>query len=478
MGFRNNISPTSRGFYFNPDGDNLFSGLSLENAVETPNQAIDLANLLNPPLASNDRAAISSAASGIYSDALVLSDFTAFDAPSTSIITTDAINVTVGEGQQVNLGAMLNFSSNCTLFLVDGRNRIEANVATMVVGSQFSTGCIGYDIRGACTEIFLRLTTGSLSGDGAKMISHTASAPTPIDYNIDSVIFRGTNQTLMDFNPPGAFDQASVNITTCQRDAGFTTTGSLLFNCKSGRLIVKAEVLSANMLCVVESGAEISLDSQFVIGGVLIKTGGEAIMKSIGILIGTIEVEAGGLLNINVAFHLGAVIENGTINGWINGEPYGNAQEQIVLQGSDFTNQVPTGIDAPLQVTFGGAQGSGSDPVQLSSAGALTINRKKKYLVDVVVQYGRSNAGSAAWLFFRWLKNGAQVGDSAFAKLDNANSDLPVQFSARLDLAVSDVVTFEVMRDSQGFDDGELMTETPTPGGWSSSPSASIKVSI
>lgn len=478
MGFRSNIAATSRGFYFDPDGNDSLSGRSLEQSVETPGKAIELTNLLDPPLSSQDRAAISSSASGIYSNALVLPDFTAFNAPSTSLITTDTVNVTVGESQQVNLGAMLNFSSGCTLFLVDGRNRIEANIATMIVGGTFATNCIGYDIRGICSDVFLRLTTGALEGDGATMINHTASAPTPVDYNIDSVIFRNTNQTLIDFNPPGVSDQASVNITVAQIDFTEITTGSMLFKVRAGRLIVKAEVLAAESVCVVEDGARLSLDAQIAFGDILIENGAIAVIKSIGILVGDITVDAGGELSITVSNHTGSVTCNGIINGWINGEPYGNAQEQIILMGSDFTNQTPTGTDAPLQIKFGSAQGSGSDPVQLSADGALTINKKKKYLVDVVVQYSRDNAGSAAFLFFRFKINGVQGDDSLFAKLDTPNNDIPVQLTARLDLSVGDVVTFEIMRDSAGFDDGEMVSTTPTPGDWNPAPSASIKVSI
>ena len=480
MSFRSNIFPTGRQFHFNPAGEDRLDGKGPETAVETPTRTIALVNALDPPPSGQLRASIVSSADGVYADGLLLPAFTTFNAPSTSVITTDAVNITAASSQPVFVGSLLNFVSDSTLYLIDGLDRVAANVETMVVGSAFATDCFGFVVSGSCGQIFARLTTGVLQGDGATLISHTATCTTPFDYNIDEVSFFNTNQTLLDFDPPGPNDQASVNITTAQRDFFSPTTGSTIFKARAGRLIAKAEVLSAETICEVFGGAEFSTDFQIGLGDIFVRDGGEMVLKSAGILVGDIVVDEGGLLNVNVNFHVGEVFEheNGTINGWIDGEPYGNAQEQVVLQGSDFTDQVPAGTDTPLQITFGAAQGSASDPVMLSAAGALTINKKKKYLIDIRLQYSRDNAGAAAWLFFRVLKNGVQFNDPVFAKIDNANNDIPIQFSSRVDTAAGDVLTFEVMRDSQGFDDGELVSETPTPGDWSPSPSASIKISI
>ena len=53
-----------------------------------------------------------------------------------------------------------------------------------------------------------------------------------------------------------------------------------------------------------------------------------------------------------------------------------------VITGSEFSNQTPSGLDTPLQVEFGIEQGTGSDPVQLSSAGAITFNQAGLYLFN------------------------------------------------------------------------------------------------
>lgn len=477
MGFRSNIRPTGRQFHFNPAGEDRLDGKGEETAVETPTRAIALVNALDPPPSGQVRASIVSSADGVYPDGVVLPAFTSFNAPSTSIVTSDSVNIAMAESQPMSIGSLLNFAPNCTLVLIDGLDRVDATVTTMVVGSVFAADCRGFVVSGSCGQVFARLTTGSLQGGGATLIEHTASCTTPFDYNIDVVTFFGTNQTLLDFNPPGPLDQANVNLTSAQRAVGFTTTGSLLFNVRAGRMIVKAEVLSAETLCVVEDGARFSLDVQVAFGSILVKNGAIAVVKSAGILVGDITVDAGGELSINLATHVGALVDNGEVNGWINGVPYGNAQERTLLRGASFVNQAPPGLDQPIQVTFGPAQGGASDDVMLSATGVLTANVKHRYKISVFLQYGRTGAGQFSKLFFRLLLNGAQIGDSVEAKLDSRNSDVPVQLSALVPMGVGDELTGEFVRDSGGGDSGELISDTPALG-WNAAPSAVMRVNI
>jgi len=476
MGFRSNIFPTGRQFHFTPAGEDRLDGKGPETAVETPTRAIALVNALDPPPSGQVRASIVSSADGVYPDGVVLPAFTSFNAPSTSIITSDLVNITMAGSQPMSVGSLLNFAPNCVLVLIDGLDRVDATIETMVVGSVFAADCRGFVVSGSCGQIFARLTTGSLQGDGATLIEHTATCTTPFDYNIDTVTFFSTNQILLDFNPPGPFDQANVNITAAQPAGGFTTTGSLLFNVRAGRAVIRAEVLSAETLCVVESGAQLALNVQIGVGGILVKSGGEAYIAA-SILVGSIEVEAGGTLHVTALAHNGSVTYSGVINGWLTGKPYGNAQERVLLRGAEYVNQGPLALDQPIQVTFGPAQGGASDDVMLSAAGVLTANARHRYKVSVFLQYGRTGAGQFSKLFFRLLLNGVQVGDSVEAKLDNSNSDVPVQLTALVPMEVGDELTGEFVRDSGGGNSGELVSDAPVLG-WNPAPSAVIRVNI
>jgi len=478
MGFRSNQPTTGRDFFFSPSGNDELSGTSDENPVSTPLKAIEFVNALSLVPSGTDPASINASVTGTYSDALILPDSTSINCAFASILTTDQINITSGRGHSSIWGSLLNFSSNCTIYKIAGKDRVRAEINAMVVGieSPPATNCVGFDVSGSCDDIFIRLVEAELRGDGAVLIDHTATSPTPIDYNIEVSEFFNTNQTLMDFNPPNATDQASINISVAQEDLGSTTTGSMLFNVLSGRLIVKAEVLQADDLCVVASGASLSLDCQIAFGDVLIKDGGDAILKSIGLLVGDITVEAGATLECIINRHVGTITNNGTINGTINGQRFGNWTPQAVLTASSLVSQEPVGTDNPLQINYGAAQGTVSDPVMLAADGTITINESGFYDINATYSVGRQGAaGGTADIFIRGLLDAAQVGNPISAIIDTPNVVIPIQLELIGFLEAGAVLTGEIVRDSAGMDDGGIFSISSSIG-WGTSPSAAIRI--
>jgi len=143
---------------------------------------------------------------------------------------------------------------------------------------------------------------------------------------------------------------------------------------------------------------------------------------------------------------------------------------EVVLNADSFVNQNPSGTDNPMQVTYGAAQAP-----WLDAAGAITIQDDGQYDFKFAFQYGRTGGGGVSWIYFRILKNGAQLGTSTLAKLDGSNDDIPAEFAATLDLLTSDVITVEIVRDSAGNNSGGLATSSPTLA-WTDAPSASITV--
>ena len=184
-----------------------------------------------------------------------------------------------------------------------------------------------------------------------------------------------------------------------------------------------------------------------------------------------------GVMIVDIGDHQGTITNNGIINGIINGVRYGNWRKRDELEelvtGDDFTDQLPVGLDTPLQISFGAAQSNSE--IDLSAAGAITVLNDGQYEFSFTFQYGRTGAGGVSWLFFRLLKNGSQIGISPLAKLDNANADFPAEFNNTLNLLANDVITLEVIRDSRGNNSGGLLAETG-PAGWTDTPSASISV--
>lgn len=150
--------------------------------------------------------------------------------------------------------------------------------------------------------------------------------------------------------------------------------------------------------------------------------------------------------------------------------------EERVLLGESFIIQSPTGLDAPLQLEFGPAQFGPSDPVQIDALGNVRINQTDQYNISIDLQYGRIGAGSFSLLFFRVLIDGVQTGRSHSAKIDNTNSNLPVEFSIPSKMISGQILTVEIWRDSSGFNAGSLFPEVPTLAGANATPSAVIRM--
>ena len=147
-----------------------------------------------------------------------------------------------------------------------------------------------------------------------------------------------------------------------------------------------------------------------------------------------------------------------------------------VLEGASYVDQNPTGTDTPMQIEFGAAQNTSSDPVELSATGAITINETDTYFIKVALQLGRAGASGTSRMFVRVLADGVQVGRSIFAKIDDAETTNYFDDDTRITLPAGTVLTFELIRDSSGNDSGGLVFADPTPVGWNNAASAFIRV--
>lgn len=146
-----------------------------------------------------------------------------------------------------------------------------------------------------------------------------------------------------------------------------------------------------------------------------------------------------------------------------------------VLSAQSPVAQNPAGLDTPLQVTFGAAQGTPADPVQLLGTGEIVFNEAGIYLFNGYANFERSGSGGNAHVVFRALINGVQVSPTKMADIDTDDVNIPYELTIPLIVSAGDVLTWEIMRDSSGADDGGLYAY-PTTGGWGSVPSADVNV--
>ena len=164
------------------------------------------------------------------------------------------------------------------------------------------------------------------------------------------------------------------------------------------------------------------------------------------------------------------------ISAYISGGISANLAVTNVLNASDTHNQLPSGLDTPLQVTFGIAQGTIADPVMVDASGNVTFNESGIYLINGCASFERqgSSSGSAV-IAFRTLINGVQAGATKVVELRQTETIIPYDLTIPINATAGDVLTWEIMRDSSGVNQGGLYSHTLL-GGWSNVPSVSVSI--
>lgn len=147
-----------------------------------------------------------------------------------------------------------------------------------------------------------------------------------------------------------------------------------------------------------------------------------------------------------------------------------------VLNTTDTDNQLPSGLDTPLQVLFGIAQGTIADPVMVDALGNITFNESGIYLFNGYANFERQgSSGGNAVIAFRALLNGVQAGVTKMVELKDVGTSVPYDLTLPINATAGDVLTWEIMRDSSGVDQGGLYAHTLL-GGWSNVPSVSVSI--
>lgn len=471
MSYKADINTSAKQFFYSDAAeDNTSDGRTFELPKKEPQAALDAAAAQSPSIGNKSQ--VKEGQGGEYIGAILLKDSVDFDGSQTVLTSSAAVTVTAASDVSFKNQAIDNTADGVAL-KIDGEIGFHATIDDMAIPEDGGTAL---EVTGSCDDIFVETTHVMLSGNNTTGVSVTATSPSPIDLNYDSIQLDGNDSTAIEWNQPNFTDVGTVEITTIGQ--GGTGGKSIhLLSTNLGNLTCSCQIINAEIL--VESGG-LTLDAHVINMPVTIKSGATVTFKSIGVQFGSLTIEAGATVFIECGNCPGSLTIDpaAIVNGTLNGVPHGTSEEQTILVASDLTMQVPTGTDTPLQITFGGAQNSSGGEVSLAADGSLTANIKKNFLIGITLQYGRNNAGMASWLFFRVLVDGVAAPNPAFAKLDNSNAAFPVQFRGRVALSVGEVFTVEMVRDSQGFDDGELITETPTLLDWDQSPSARLTVGI
>lgn len=152
-------------------------------------------------------------------------------------------------------------------------------------------------------------------------------------------------------------------------------------------------------------------------------------------------------------------------------------KESEVLRAGSTAAQAPSAVDTPLQLSFGAAQGSASDPVMINAAGLVTFNTAGNYAVRVKLQCGRTGATGTSILLSRLLLNSTQLGSTAAVKLTQTDATTPTESRVVLNATAGQTLAIQIMRDSAGSNFGGVYPQVATVTAWGTAPSALLVIS-
>ena len=154
-----------------------------------------------------------------------------------------------------------------------------------------------------------------------------------------------------------------------------------------------------------------------------------------------------------------------------------SASATSVLYAFSTVNQAPSVLDTPLQVTFGAAQNTATDPVMLDALGNITFNQTGMYLFNGFSNIERQgSSGGVSVLLFRALIDGVQAGVVKGFDLSSTGIMFPYETTTIINITeVGTVLTWEILRDSSGVNQGGMYTHTASST-WDDVPSAQIQI--
>lgn len=152
-------------------------------------------------------------------------------------------------------------------------------------------------------------------------------------------------------------------------------------------------------------------------------------------------------------------------------------KEVELLRAPSTVAQAPSAVDTPLQLSFGAAQKSSSDPVMINAAGLVTFNVAGSYAVRVKLQCGRTGATGTSVLLSRLILAGSQIGSAAAVKLTQTDATTPTESRVVINATAGQTLAIQIMRDSSGSNFGGVYPQVAVITAWGTAPSALLVIS-
>jgi hypothetical protein len=153
-----------------------------------------------------------------------------------------------------------------------------------------------------------------------------------------------------------------------------------------------------------------------------------------------------------------------------------DVSNSLVLFGFSLADQNPAGTDTPLQIEFGPASGTASDPVTKDALGKLYFNESGDYDIRIVLNCIRTTSGTSTIFIMYGMVNGVVAGLSGGVELDSQRETAQIRLTIPLTVNSGDTATLWFLKDSTGNANGLLRAFIPTLAGIPPLPSSFLQV--
>jgi len=300
MTYKIDIATGDRTFYVSANGDDLHSGLSIENAVATFQKAIDLINALSPPSSTTDLTAIIGIGADIFIEsALNFSDACQVRCESLSNNPATGDNIEPPSNAQTTFTTLGGFGASATQVKINNKDRVGLRLGGLLLRG---TNQIGLHTLGTSNQCIIDIIQLGMFVDGGIGILDETDNTDPETFTIDFVSILGNNCTAFKHNPTTSTSRAFLNTNTIV--AGSSTTGSIGILVENGSVEARVGDIDCATAIHVKNGASLDIMANVIIGNIIVDVGGT-------------------LHGIITKHENGTVTNNGTIHGFIDGTAYG-----------------------------------------------------------------------------------------------------------------------------------------------------------
>jgi hypothetical protein len=273
-------------------GDDDKTGDSTTFAIATLGEAVNRINNLVPVPTLTNPAAIEGYGAGSFSDSAELIDFVQIVAPSSRFVNADPdYTIKLNDFCAIESTVVWNVGAGDSI-LFDNCS-VSAAYQRVV---RTSGGGAAFKVTGTTNAVLLQANQVRTLGGTAVDVNSTIGEPLIID--IDDIVLTVDNDVAFDFTAIGGKVTGKIGSIT---SIGTTGTQAIF---RSGQIILQGDQLSVDTV-VVKNGAEVWLNDYIIEADIV--------------------VEAGGILHCRIYQGDGyTIVNNGEINGDINGVRYGS----------------------------------------------------------------------------------------------------------------------------------------------------------